>query len=194
MSEIASICVYCGSSSRADTAFLDAAERLGRLIAGSGRTVVYGGGRIGLMGRVASGALEAGGTVIGIIPEHLYKVEIMNEDVTELLVVDTMHTRKAQMVQRADAFCVLPGGIGTLDELVEILTWRQLELHDKPVVVVNQQGYFDPFRELLGHFVEHRFAGPDLLDFARFVDSVDDVLPLLEAAPAERFAEHPEKI
>ena len=194
MSDIASICVYCGSSSRADKAFLDAASRLGRLIAESGRTIIYGGGKLGLMGRVAQGGLAGGGTVIGIIPEHLYKVEVQNEDVTELLVVDTMHTRKAEMVRRADAFCVLPGGIGTLDELVEILTWRQLELHDKPVVVVNQNGYFEPFRALLEHLVAHDFAGPSLIGFARFVDSVDDVLPLLEAAPGERFEEHPERI
>ncbi|PJK28414.1 TIGR00730 family Rossman fold protein [Minwuia thermotolerans] len=194
MSEIASICIYCGSSSRASEAHLDAAARLGRLIAESGRTIIYGGGRLGLMGRIAQGGLAGGGTVVGIIPEHLYKVEVQNEDVTELLVVDTMHTRKAEMVRRADAFCVLPGGIGTLDELVEILTWRQLELHDKPVVVVNQDGYFEPFRALLAHFIEHRYAGPALLGFVSFVDRVEDVLPLLEASPAERFEEHPEKI
>jgi uncharacterized protein (TIGR00730 family) len=182
MSRISSICVYCGSSGRANPVFLDAAEKLGQLIANDGRSLVYGGGRLGLMGRVADGALAAGGHVTGIIPEHLHKVEVQHEKVSELLVVDSMHTRKAEMVRRSDGFCVLPGGIGTLDELIEILSWRQLGLHGKPVVIVDQDGFYAPFRELIEHVIDERFAHEALRDYIVWVDRVDDVLAALDRA------------
>jgi len=180
--EISSICVYCGSSSRAAPAFLEAAEHLGRLIAESGRHLVYGGGRLGLMGRVADGALQEGGTVVGIIPEHLHKVEVQHDGLTELLVVDSMHSRKAEMVRVSDGFCVLPGGIGTLDELIEILSWRQLGLHGKPIVVVDLDGYFTPLRQLLEHVVTENFAHEALRGYVEWVTSVDEVLPALDRA------------
>ncbi|WP_417520129.1 TIGR00730 family Rossman fold protein [Minwuia sp.] len=182
MPDISSICVYCGSSSSADERFLDAAGRLGRLIAEDGRSVVYGGGRLGLMGRVADGALRAGGKVVGIIPDHLHKVEVQHDEITELLVVDSMHTRKAEMVRRSDGFCVLPGGIGTLDELIEILSWRQLGLHGKPVVIVDQEGYFAPFRQLMKHIIDARFASPAIAEYVSYVSTVDDVLEALDEA------------
>lgn len=185
MSEISSICVYCGSSNRADPAFLEAAETLGRLIAADGRSVVYGGGRLGLMGRVADGALSRGGHVLGIIPEHLHEVEVQHDGLTELLVVDTMHTRKAEMVRRSDGFCILPGGIGTLDELIEILSWRQLGLHGKPIVVVDQGGFYAPFQDLMNHIIDARFAHEALRDYVVWVDSVEGVLPALDRAHAE---------
>lgn len=145
--------------------------------------LVYGGGRLGLMGRVADGVLAGNGSVVGIIPDHLHRVEVRHEGVTELLIVDTMHERKAEMFRRSDAFCVLPGGIGTLDEVVEILTWRQLGLHDDPIVIVNQDGFFTPFRALLDHIVAENFAGQQTLDFLTWVDTVDDVLPAIAALP-----------
>ncbi len=182
MSDISSICVYCGSSSQAAPEFLDAAERLGQLIARDGRSLVYGGGRLGLMGRVANGVLAAGGRVTGIIPEHLHKVEVQHDAITELLVVDSMHTRKAEMVRRSDGFCVLPGGIGTLDELIEILSWRQLGLHGKPVVIVDQDRFYAPFRELLEHVISERFAHEALRDYIVWVDRVEDVLDGLDRA------------
>ncbi|WP_416896580.1 MAG: TIGR00730 family Rossman fold protein [Minwuia sp.] len=182
MTDLKSICVYCGSSSRAAPDFLDAAERLGRLIGSSGRALVYGGGRLGLMGRVADGALSEGGRVIGIIPEHLHKVEVQHDDVTELLIVDTMHTRKAEMVRRSDGFVVLPGGIGTLDELIEILSWRQLGLHGKPIVIVDQHGYFTPFRQLMDHIVAENFAAPAVADYVSYVDTVEAAVDALEDA------------
>lgn len=180
MPKTSTICVYCGSSEAVEPTFLDSAAHLGRIIARDGRGLVYGGGRLGLMGQVADGALSEGGKVVGIIPEHLYHVEVQNDDVTELLVVDSMHTRKAEMVSRSDGFCVLPGGIGTLDELIEILSWRQLALHNKPVVVVDEGGYYTPLKALLDHIVAAGFARPSILTYLRFVATVDEVLPALD--------------
>lgn len=194
MARVSSICVYCGSSNRVAPAFLEAAARLGTLLARHDITLVYGGGRLGLMGRVADAALRAGGRVVGIIPHHLYRVEVRHDELSELLVVETMHERKAEMFRRADAFCVLPGGIGTLDEMVEILTWRQLRLHDMPIVVVNQDGYFEPFRALLQHQVATGFAQPTVLDYLTWVGTVDDVVPTLHAVPEPLAEEHPERI
>ncbi len=164
------------------------------MLAGAGVGLIYGGGRLGLMGRVADGVLAGEGRVTGIIPEHLHRVEVRHEAITELLVVNTMHERKAEMFRRADAFCVLPGGIGTLDEVVEILTWRQLGLHDDPIVIVNQDGFFNPFRALLDHIVAERFAGQQTVDFLTWVDSVDDVLPAIAALPEPQLTPHPEKL
>lgn len=194
MASLSTLCVYCGSSNRARPAFLDAAERLGNILAANDVGLVYGGGRLGLMGRVADGVLAGQGRVTGIIPEHLHRVEVRHEGVTELLIVNTMHERKAEMFRRSDGFCVLPGGIGTLDEVVEILTWRQLGLHDDPIVIVNQEGYFDPFREMLTHIVAEHFAGQETLDFLTWVDTVEDVLPAIAALPESRLAQHPEKV
>lgn len=137
------------------------------------------------MGRVADGALSAGGRVVGIIPEHLHKVEVQHDDVSELLVVDSMHTRKAEMVRRSDGFCVLPGGIGTLDELIEILSWRQLGLHGKPVVIVDQDRFYAPFRELIEHVIDERFAHEALRDYVVWVDTVSEVLSALDQAHSE---------
>lgn len=134
------------------------------------------------MGRVADGALQEGGTVVGIIPEHLHKVEVQHDGLTELLVVDSMHSRKAEMVRVSDGFCVLPGGIGTLDELIEILSWRQLGLHGKPIVVVDLDGYFTPLRQLLDHVVTENFAHEALRGYVEWVTSVDEVLPALDRA------------
>lgn len=194
MANISSICVYCGSSNRVAPAFLEAAGRLGGMLARHDIAVIYGGGRLGLMGRLADGALAAGGQVVGIIPRHLYRIEVRHDEISELHVVETMHERKAEMFRRADAFCVLPGGIGTLDEMVEILTWRQLRLHDMPIVVVNQDGYFEPFRALLQHFVTAGFAQATMLDHLTWVGQVDHVVPTLRAVPEPRVEEHPERI
>ena len=194
MARLSTLCVYCGSSDRARPAFLDAAERLGCILADNSVGLIYGGGRLGLMGRVADGALGRQGRVTGIIPEHLHRVEVRHEGLTELLVVKTMHERKAEMFRRADAFCVLPGGIGTLDEVIEILTWRQLHLHDDPIVIVNQEGYFDPFRAMLKHVVAENFAGQDTLGFLTWVDTVEEVLPAIAALPEPQLPQHPEKV
>jgi len=186
MASIKNVCVYCGSSNRVDQRFLDAASALGQRLGAAGLKLIYGGGRVGLMGRVADGVLAAGGEVLGIIPGHLHEREVAHPSVTELLVVDTMHERKMLMAEQSDAFIVLPGGYGTLDEMFEIITWRQLGLHDKPLVLVDIEGYWTPLVQLLDKIVETGFAQPDCRRLYRVVTSIEDVLPALDEVPAPR--------
>jgi len=188
MASIKSVCVYCGSSNRVDPKFLDAATELGRLLGEAGLRLIYGGGRIGLMGRVADGVLAAGGTVLGIIPGHLHDREVAHPGVSELMVVDTMHERKQLMAEQADAFVVLPGGYGTLDEMFEIITWRQLGLHDKPLVLVDLFGYWAPLAQLLDTIIETGFAQPECRQLYRTVTSVAEILPALDEAQPPRIA------
>ena len=182
MTKLLSLCVYCGSSEGTGPGLGQQAERLGRLAAERGVRIVYGGGRIGLMGRVANGAKTAGGEVIGIIPEHLMTAEVADTHLTRLEVVESMHVRKARMVELSDAFCALPGGLGTLDETFEILTWRQLRLHDKPVILANLDGFWDPLLTLIHHQVAAGFVGAGNLDYFTVVDRIEDVIPAVEAA------------
>ena len=144
-----SVAVYCGSRFGDLAAYAQAARELGRLIARSGGSVVYGGGRVGLMGAVADAALAAGGSVIGVIPQALMDREVGHPGLTELHVVQTMHERKQMMAERADAFVALPGGIGTLEEIYEVWSWQQLGYHDKPVALLNVAGYYDALLEFM---------------------------------------------
>ncbi len=155
------ICVYCGSSPGARPAYDDAAVGLGRLLAERGIGVVYGGGHVGLMGAVADAAMAAGGEVIGVIPEALQAREIGHRSISELRVVSSMHERKLLMSDLADAFIALPGGVGTMEELVEIFTWLQLGLHRKPVALLDVEGYWEHLLALLDHAVEERFVKPE---------------------------------
>lgn len=148
-----SIAVFCGSSPGKDQGFRDEAWQVGKLLATSGIRLVYGGGRTGLMGAVANGALEAGGEVTGVIPEFLKKKEVVHTGLTELITTESMHERKLIMNEKADGFIALPGGFGTLEELFEIITWSQLGLHNKPVGVLNCNGYYDHLFSLLDHMV-----------------------------------------
>ena len=184
MREIASVCVFCGSSGRVSVRFRTAAKVLGRLLAEADITVVYGGGRVGLMGLMARAAMGAGGRVIGVIPEHLKLVEGGRIELSELHVVDNMHERKAKMFDLADAFVILPGGFGTLDETIEITTWKQLGLHDKPIVVVDVDGYWGPLRSLIQSIITTGFARPETADLFTVVASVEGVLPTLAVAPS----------
>lgn len=152
------VCVYCGASSNVSDIYKDAAYECGKVLAQNGINVVYGGGRVGLMGIVADAALEHGGNVIGIIPGHLQKKEPKHMHLTELIVVESMHDRKALMEQRSDGFLVLPGGFGTMDETFEILTWKMLGLHNKDVVLLNTTGYWDPFVALADKIISEGFA------------------------------------
>ena len=170
------LCVYCGSSIGADPRYREAAAALGAGLAASGIELVYGGGRNGLMGAVADAVLAGGGTAIGVIPRHLQDREVAHLGLSELVIVDTMHQRKQAMAERADAFAVLPGGVGTLDETVEILSWRQLGLHDKPVYIVDIAGYWSPLALLFDHVVASDFAAPLV---PRLVDFLPDVGALL---------------
>jgi uncharacterized protein (TIGR00730 family) len=187
MSTIKSVCVYCGSSARVDNVYKEAAIALGRHIADAGWSVVYGGGRVGLMGLVADSALSVGGTVIGIIPQHIQAREVQHTDLTELHVVDSMHIRKQMMVDRSDAFVILAGGLGTLDEFFELLTWKQLGLHDKPIVMVNINQYWTKMLDAIAHIADEKFMREEDLKMFEVVDSVDQVAGALEKAPHERF-------
>lgn len=173
------ICVYCGSRDGAHPDFAAAAHAVGAGIADRGMGLVYGAGDVGLMGRVATSAMAAGGTVLGVIPKHLMDREVGKADLTELLVVDNMHQRKMLMFERSDAFVALPGGPGTLDELIELLTWRQLGLHDRPAHLLNLNGYWNPLIALLNATVENGFASATFLDFLTVHDDVDSLLSAL---------------
>lgn len=153
-----SICVYCASSDAVDGSFFDAARHLGGLIGRSGHTLVYGGGRIGLMGALALAVHEHGGRVVGVIPKSMVDKEYAYRDADELVVTDDIRQRKAIMDRRADAFVALPGGFGTLEEVAEVVAHRQLQMHNRPVVIVNSSGFYDPLLSLFDHFIEHRFA------------------------------------
>jgi uncharacterized protein (TIGR00730 family) len=155
-----SVCVYCGSRDGSEPAYARAAEAAGTLIGRLGWRLVYGGGRAGLMGRVADAALAAGATVIGVIPSSLMERELGHPGLHELHVVQTMHQRKHLMAERADAFLALPGGIGTFEELFEVWTWRQLGYHDKPVGLLNVDGYYDALVGFLAHTERHGFVSP----------------------------------
>jgi uncharacterized protein (TIGR00730 family) len=172
MKKIKRLCVYCGSSGAVEPQFREAASELGAQLGAAGIELIYGGGRVGLMGLLADAALTAGGKVTGIIPERLLQAEVAHRGVTELIAVDSMHDRKRVMAEKADAFAVLPGGIGTLDELFETLSWKQLELHDKPILLVDIAGYWAPLRELLDHLVVSGFAREQTRGLLQVVPSV----------------------
>ena len=181
MARISSLCVYCGSSDRGNDRHRDWAGQLGREAAERGIRIVFGGGHVGLMGVVADAALAAGGEAIGVIPEHLQVREVGHGGLTRLEVVASMHERKARMCALADAFCVLPGGLGTLDETFEIVTWKQLRLHDKPIVLLDQAGYWQPLLELVRHQVAEGYVRPE---HARLFDVAESVAAVFEAIAA----------
>jgi hypothetical protein len=157
------ICVFCGSSMGKSPVYADSAARLGQTIAKRGMTLVYGGGNVGLMGIVAESAMKAGGTVIGIIPERLFAL-VEQQELTELLVVKDMHERKALMQKKADAFISLPGGIGTMEELFEVWSWRYIGYHQKPVALLNIEQYYDQLLSLLRHMVNEGFLHKEIYD------------------------------
>lgn len=179
---IRNVCVYCGSSPGSDPIFAETARRLGQNLAKSGIGLVYGGGNNGLMGIVARSTLEHGGHVTGIIPDFLKQKEAMLQDAQEAIVVPDMHTRKRLMFEKADAFVALPGGVGTLEELVEQLTWVQLDRHRKPVLIADIGGFWRPLLSLLAHMRDNGFI-PTKLEIRYLVaEKIDDVVPMLEAA------------
>ncbi len=194
MTNIRSVCVYCGSSDRGPPAHRAAARQFGRLLAESGLQLVFGGGRVGLMGTVADAVLEGGGRAVGIIPEHLVKTEVGHAKVSELIIVPSMHVRKETMFRRSDAFVVLPGGPGTLDELFEILTWRQLGLHDKPIVLANLDGYWEPLLALIDAIIGNGYVGRHFMRFYTVVDRIEDVIPALRAAAEPAVTAQPDRL
>jgi uncharacterized protein (TIGR00730 family) len=177
--------VFCGARFGTDPGAREVAVSLGKLLARQGITLVYGGGGVGLMGLVANAALEAGGKVVGVIPDFLLQREAGHPALSETVVVRTMHERKLQMFERSEAFIVLPGGVGTLEELFEVLSWRTLGLHAKPIVIVDQGGYWRPLAELLRSVVDAGFAEPTHLDHVAFVSDLAELLPTIAAMPRE---------
>jgi uncharacterized protein (TIGR00730 family) len=185
MSTIKSICVYCGSGPGSNPAFVEAARAFGRILAENGIRLIYGGGSVGLMGELAKSVVDHGGVVTGIIPEFLTAREFMFKRAQEMIVTRDMHERKRLMFERADAFVALPGGIGTLEELVEQMTWAQLGRHKKPILIANIEHFWDPLCILLDHMKDAAFIREGLTVNLLVADRVEDILPkLLEAARA----------
>ncbi|MBS7345566.1 MAG: TIGR00730 family Rossman fold protein [Caryophanon sp.] len=174
------IAIYCGSQMGKNEAYKEAAIEIGRTLAAEGHTIVYGGSKIGLMGFMANAALDAGGHIIGVMPEHLQKRELAHEKLSELHIVDTMHTRKAKMIDLSEALLAMPGGCGTMDEYFEAFTWAQIGLHDKPVILYNVDGFYDA---LLLHFkrmMEEGFIRAEQHDLLHVVTTADELLTLLK--------------
>lgn len=184
MASIESICVYCGASKGGDPLFAGEARRFGTLLARNGIRLVYGGGGVGLMGEVATAVAVNGGQVTGIIPHFLISRERAFAHDAEMIITDDMHERKRLMFDRADAFVALPGGVGTLEELVEQLTWAQLGRHRKPILVANIAGFWDPLLSLLDHMRSSAFIGGANPVDILVADEVDQILPMLRAATA----------
>lgn len=176
---IKAICVFCGSRFGEQTRYRHDAARLGELSALAGLDIIYGGGHVGLMGTVADAAMKAGGRVVGLIPERLLEREVGHRAISELIVTDRMSDRKDQMIERSDAFAILPGGLGTLDELFEVLTLRQLGYHEKPAILINSEGYWDPLLAMIERTVDGGFADPGVLPMMETVSSVDALFPAL---------------
>ena len=181
MTRIESVCVYCGSRHGDDPAFRTEAQALGRGLAEKGLRLIYGAGDVGLMGEVARSAMGAGGKAVGVIPRHLLEMEVGYRDLTAFIVTDTMHERKKIMFANAEATVVMPGGPGTLDEMFEVLTWRQLKLHDKPLFLMNVNGYWDPFLALVDHVIARGFASESLLGYLTVTTGAEDTLRALDA-------------
>jgi uncharacterized protein (TIGR00730 family) len=180
------ICVYCASSEQCDRIYHDAATALGRALAEAGCTIVYGGGAVGLMGSLANGALAAGGDVIGIIPRFMTEVEWQHPGLASLEVVEDMRERKHRLLTGSDAVVALPGGCGTLEEMFEALTLKRLGLYFNPIVLVNTNGFYAPLAKFMDQMIEQRFMNPQHREMWTVVDTVDEVLPAIRAAPRWR--------
>lgn len=181
MSKIKSACVYCGSSSTSNPIFDAPTIELGKSLAKSGITLVYGGGSPGLMGKIANSCMDAGGFVIGVIPDHILKLEVRHNDLTELHIVDNMHTRKMMMAEKSDAFVIMPGGLGTLDEAFEIMTWKYLGVHNKPIIIANIDGYWNPLLDLIKHMNNHKFVREEHMNTYVEAKTVNEIINILQS-------------
>lgn len=184
MTAIHSLAVFCGSRVGINPAYADAGRTLGRGLAAAGIRLVFGGGRIGIMGVVADAVLASGGKVFGVIPEFLTQWEVAHENATQMVVTDSMHTRKRRLYEESDAFLIMPGGLGTFDEAFEIITWRQLRLHDKPILLCNVAGSVAPLVATIDHAIEQGFADPACRKLFEVIEGVPAVLERLKVLPA----------
>jgi uncharacterized protein (TIGR00730 family) len=190
MADLQSICVYCGASSGTDPRHLETAEALGRAMAAAGIRLVYGGASIGLMGILAKTVMANGGEAVGIIPQFLKDREVMLTEVSELIVTADMHERKRTMFERSDAFVALPGGIGTLEEVVEMITWAQLDQHEKPILIANINGFWDPLVDQFKRmdadgFLHKHFLNTDMSLPVVFCETYEEIIPTLQKAVAK---------
>ena len=184
-SRVDAVCVFCGSSAGLDPAHAAMAREVGRTLADHGVRLVYGGGAVGLMGCVADAALEAGGEVVGVIPRGLFRREVGHQGLSELVEVDSMHDRKRLMFELSDGFVAMPGGLGTLEELSEILTWAQLGLHGKPIVTLGPAGFWRPWHGVLDHLVASGFVQERYAKLVKELERVDELMPALRAGPGK---------
>ena len=184
MTAIHSLAVFCGSRVGVNPAYAEAGRLLGEGLARAGIRLVFGGGRIGIMGVIADAVLEGGGTVLGVIPEFLTQMEVAHSGVTEMVVTDSMHTRKLRLYAESDAFLIMPGGLGTFDEVFEIITWRQLRLHDKPILLCDVEGWARPLVGLIDHAIAQGFAAPTCRNLFEVINGVPAVLDRLKLLPA----------
>ncbi len=175
-----SVCVFCGASNNVPKKFLTIGAEFGKILAQRGITLVYGGGDCGVMGAIANSSLKAKGHVTGVFPVSLRNIENEHQSLSEIIIVNTMHERKQCMFDRTDAFVVFPGGFGTMDEMFEILTWKQLMLHNKPIIIFNYQGYWDPLIALMKNIIETGFAKPETATYYHVVTELEQILDVLE--------------
>lgn len=194
MNNISSLCVFCGSRFGNDPAYEETARELGAVMADKGIRLVYGGGSVGLMGVVACAVMENGGEVIGVIPSFLEDLEVGKSDVTELIVTDNMHARKHKMFDLSDGFISLPGGLGTLDETFEIMTWKQLQVHAKPIIILDVGGYWAELTDLIDAIISKGFASPTAKNLYQVATNTAEVFAALEAAPAPAFEAQSQKL
>ena len=182
--DLKSVCVYCGSRAGVDPAYVKGADQAGAMLAANGWRLVYGAGDVGLMGRVATANQSAGGATFGVIPVHLLDAEVGKRDLDTFIITETMHERKKVMLMNADAVVMLPGGLGSLEEFFEALTWHQLGLHAKPIFLLNTNGFWNPLRALMDHVVAQGFAGQGNVDVVQIADDVPALEKMLRTALA----------
>lgn len=185
-SEKRSLCVFCGARNDVDPAHLEVGAAFGKEIAQAGIRMIYGGADCGMMGAVANAAMANNGEVIGVFPHHLRTHEAEHTGVTETIIVGSMHERKKLMFDLSDMFAILPGGFGTMDEMFEILTWRQIGLHEKPVFIFNHKGYWEPLIAMMEHIIEQRFAKPINREFYQVVNSLDELAHAVRTTPLKK--------
>lgn len=175
MEKIKSVCVFCGASDNIDQKYKDVAFKVGEAIAENNLKMIFGNGVCGMMGAAANGALSKNAHVTGVFPKVLFGLEGIHEGVTETIIVEDMHTRKMNMFQKSDAFIILPGGFGTMDETFEVISWKQINTHKKPIIIYNFEGYWDSWIKLTDNFIEKNFAAKDTKTLYKIADSIDDI-------------------